>query len=41
VSPREDDRRLRDIDAAITEIERHLKRGAIDDELVFDAFGLD
>jgi uncharacterized protein with HEPN domain len=37
VSPRKDDRRLRDIEAAITAIERHLKRGTIDDELIFDA----
>jgi uncharacterized protein with HEPN domain len=37
VSPRKDDRRLRDIEAAITAIERHLKRGTVDDELVFDA----
>ncbi|MGH2860134.1 MAG: HepT-like ribonuclease domain-containing protein [Solirubrobacteraceae bacterium] len=37
MSPRKDDRRLRDIEAAITAIERHLKRGTIDDELVFDA----
>ena len=37
MSSRKDDRRLRDTDAAITAIERHLKCGAIDDELVFDA----
>ncbi len=37
MSPRKDDRRLRDIEAAVTAIERHLKRGTIDDELVFDA----
>jgi uncharacterized protein with HEPN domain len=37
VRPRKDDRRLRDIEAAITAIERHLKRGPVDDELVFDA----
>jgi uncharacterized protein with HEPN domain len=37
VSTRKDDRRLRDIEAAITAIERHLKRGTIDDELIFDA----
>lgn len=37
MSSRKDDRRLRDVDAAITAIERHLKRGAVDDELVFDA----
>ena len=37
MSPRKDDRRLRDIEAALTAIERHLKRGTIDDELVFDA----
>lgn len=37
MSPRKDDHRLRDIEAAITAIERHLKRGTIDDELIFDA----
>ena len=37
MSPRKDERRLRDIDAAITAINRHLKRGTIEDELVFDA----
>ncbi len=37
MSPRDDDRRLADVDAAITAIERHLKRGAIDDDLIFDA----
>lgn len=37
MNPRKDDRRLRDIEAAITAIERHLKRGTIEDELVFDA----
>lgn len=37
MSTRKDDRRLRDIEAAITAIERHLKRGTIDDELIFDA----
>jgi uncharacterized protein with HEPN domain len=37
VSLRKDDRRLRDIESAVTAIYRHLKRGTIDDELVFDA----
>jgi uncharacterized protein with HEPN domain len=37
VSRRDDDRRLADIEAAIKAIDRHLKRGTIDDELVFDA----
>jgi uncharacterized protein with HEPN domain len=37
VSPREDELRLIDIADALTAIERHLKRGSIDDELVFDA----
>ncbi len=37
MSTRKDDRRLRDIEAAITAIERHLKPGTIDDELIFDA----
>ena len=37
MSPRKDDRRLRDIESAITAIDRHMKRGTIDDELVFDA----
>ena len=37
MSGRDDDRRLADVEAAITAIDRHLKRGAIDDELVFDA----
>lgn len=37
MNPRNDDRRLRDIEAAITAIERHLKRGTLEDELVFDA----
>jgi uncharacterized protein with HEPN domain len=37
VSRRDDDRRLADVEAAITAIERHLKRGSVDDELIFDA----
>jgi uncharacterized protein with HEPN domain len=37
VSPSKDDRRLRDIESALTAIDRHLRRGTIDDELVFDA----
>jgi uncharacterized protein with HEPN domain len=37
VSRRDDDRRLADVEVAINAIDRHLKRGAIDDELVFDA----
>jgi uncharacterized protein with HEPN domain len=37
VSPRDDARRLADIEAAVRAIDRHLKRGTIDDELVFDA----
>ncbi len=37
MSRRDDDRRLADIEAAIKAIDRHLTRGSIDDELVFDA----
>jgi hypothetical protein len=37
VSPRDDALGLSDIADALTAIERHLKRGAIEDELVFDA----
>lgn len=37
MSPRRNDRRLRDIESAITAIDRHLTRGTISDELVFDA----
>ena len=37
MSLRDDDRRLADVEAAITAIERHLKRGSVDDELIFDA----
>jgi uncharacterized protein with HEPN domain len=37
VSRRKDDRRLADIEATIKAIDRHLKRGPIDDELIFDA----
>ena len=37
MSDRRDGRRLADIEAAITAIERHLRRGSVDDELVFDA----
>jgi uncharacterized protein with HEPN domain len=37
VSTRDDDRRLADVEAAITAIDRHPKRGSIEDELVFDA----
>lgn len=37
MSRRDDDRRLADVEAAIRAIDRHLKRGSIDDELVFDA----
>jgi uncharacterized protein with HEPN domain len=37
VSRRDDDRRLADVEAAINAIDRHLKRGTIEDELVFDA----
>jgi uncharacterized protein with HEPN domain len=36
VSPRDDDRRLADIETAISAIGRHLARGTIEDELVFD-----
>ena len=37
MSLRKDDRPLRDIESAITAIGQHMKRGTIDDELVFDA----
>lgn len=37
MSRRRDDRRLRDVEVAIAAIERHLRRGTIDDELIFDA----
>ena len=37
MSRRDDDRRLADVEAAINAIDRHLKRGTIEDELVFDA----
>jgi uncharacterized protein with HEPN domain len=39
VSPRNDDLRLGDIAEALTAMGRHLKRGSIEDELVFDACG--
>ena len=37
MTPREDARRLADIKAAVAAIRRHLTRGSLDDELIFDA----